>query len=237
MVSILRLSRLLPLLLLLAFISSSASAASNHVIAFGKWNTVPYVGDFAGPPQNKILTLKTRPLLVDGQVKEFTLGTAHDVTDRIFVVQRAYRMNDNLPQDSPAVPHWQWQQGGWLLVDRVTGRISPINLPDFDPVFSVASWYRDYAAYWGTSEDGKLYAVVAEINHRKPIVKMLPATKPAKVAQDPAGADCLCAAPSWQRAPARVTFEENPSTKRTYVIRGHAGDLLTVQEVDEEASK
>ncbi len=237
MLSILRRSRVAPVFMLFLFVASNISAATNHVIAFGKWNTVPYVADSAGSPQNKALTLKIRPLLVDGQVKEFTFGPTHDVTDRILVVQRAFRINDNLPQDPPAVPHWQWQQGGWLLVDRVTGHISPVNLPDFDAASSVVSWYRDYAAYWGTSDDGKVYAVVAEINHRKPVVKMLPGGKPARNGQDSGGADCRCPTPEWQRSPPRVTFEVNPSAKRTYVIRGHAGDLLTGEEAEEEASK
>lgn len=230
-----RLTFLLPLISL-AFISVVAHAAANHVVAFGKWNTVPYVADSAGSPLTKPVTLRIRPLLIDGQVKEFTFGPAHDVTDRIFVVQRAFRINDNLPQDSQATPHWQWQQGGWMLVDRVAGRISPLNLPDFDAVFSVVSWYRDYAAYWGSSDDGKVYAMVAEVNHRKPIVK-IPAAKPAKGSQDPNSTDCPCPAPDWQRSPARVTFEVNPSAKRTYVIRGHAGDLLATEEAEEEASK
>ncbi len=236
MFSVLRRSELLPLPVLLAFTSFGARAANSHVIAFGKWNIVAYVAESNGSPQSKTITLKIRPLLVDGQVKEFTFGPAHDVTDRIFVVQRAYKINDNLPQDSLATPHWQWELGGWLLVDRVTGRVSPANLPDFDPAFSVVSWYRDYAAYWGNSDDGKVYAIVAEVNHRKPVVK-IPAAKPAKASQDPPGAACICSPPSWQRTPARVTFEENPSIKRTYVIRGHAGDLLTGEEADEEPSK
>ena len=46
-------------------------------------------------------------------------------------------------------------------VDRLTGRVSQLNLPEFDPFYSTASWYRDYIAYCGVSEDGKkLYAVV-----------------------------------------------------------------------------
>jgi len=77
------------------------------------------------PADEKPLTLKVRPLLVDARVKEFTLGPAHDVTDRLFVVRRAFRVNDSLPEES-STPHWQWQRGGWLLVDRVTGRVSPI---------------------------------------------------------------------------------------------------------------
>jgi len=49
--------------------------------------------------------------------------------------------------------------------------------------------------------------------------------------------DSACKLPDWQRSPARVTFEANPSTKRTYVIRGHAVDRLTEEQDDEEAAK
>ena len=67
---------------------------------------------------------------------------------------------------------WRWQRGGWLLVDRITGHVSPINLPEFDAFYSRAAWYRDYVAYCGISDDGKnLYAVVAQLGRRKPILK------------------------------------------------------------------
>jgi len=57
-------------------------------------------------------------------------------------------------------------------VDRLTGRVSQLNLAEFDPFYSTASWYRDYIAYCGVSEDGKkLYAVVAQVGRRKPILK------------------------------------------------------------------
>ena len=154
---------------------------------------------------DKPLTLKVRPLLVDARVKEFTLGPAHDVTDRLFVIRRAFRVNDSLPQEAASPPHWQWQRGGWLLVDRLTGRISPINLPEFDALYSAASWYRDYAAYCGISEDGKkLYAVVAQITRRKPVLK-----KPldGQTIPENAATDSACPTPAWQRSPARVTFE------------------------------
>ena len=35
--------------------------------------------------------------MVDGEVKEWTTGDAHDVTDRSFVVRRVIRLNDELP--------------------------------------------------------------------------------------------------------------------------------------------
>jgi hypothetical protein len=116
--------------------ASAAAATKPHIVTFGKWTTVQWIPE-AGAGENKPLTLpltlKVRPLLVDAHVKEFTLGPAHDVTDRLFVVRRAFRVNDSLPQESASPPHWQWQRGGWLLVDRLTGHISPINLPSSTP--------------------------------------------------------------------------------------------------------
>ena len=35
------------------------------------------------------VALRVRPLRVDARIREFTLGPAHDVTDRLFVVRRA----------------------------------------------------------------------------------------------------------------------------------------------------
>jgi hypothetical protein len=148
-------------------------------------------------------------------------------------------VNDSLPQESTAPPHWQWQRGGWLLVDRVTGHISSINLPEFDVTYSAASWYRDYAAYCGVSEDGKkLYAVVAQIGRRKPVLKKpLEGETIAAAETKSAVPDSACPIPAWQRAPARVTFEPAGAAKQTFAIRGHVVDLITEEEDDEEVSK
>ena len=115
-------------------------ASKPHVILFGKWTAAKW----PNATGEKTFDLKVRPLLVDTRVKEYTTGSSHEVTDRLFVVRRVFRINDALPTDSSA--RWQWQGGGWLLVDRMTGRVSPINLPEFDPFYSTASWYRDYIA-------------------------------------------------------------------------------------------
>jgi hypothetical protein len=224
--------------LVMVLVSSALAASKPHIITLGKWTSVRWVPD-SGAADDKPLTLKVRPLLVDGRVKEFTFGPAHDITERLFVVHRAFRLNDSLPTESTASPHWQWQRGGWLLVDRVTGRIAPANLPDFDVTYSEVSWYRDYAAYCGISDDGKqIYAVVAQINRRKPVVKwLIGEVKVAAETQQSQIPDSACKVPDWQRSPARVTFEANPSTKRTYVVRGHSVDLFTAEEDDEEAAK
>jgi hypothetical protein len=230
----------LPLLVLVIVIPSSvAAAAKSHMITFGKWITVQWFP--TGVTNDKPLTLKVRPLLLDAHVKEFTLGPAHDVTDRLFVVRRAFRVNDSLPQESTLPPHWQWQRGGWLLVDRTTGHISPINLPEFDVFYSEASWYRDYAAYCGVSDDGKkIYAIVAQLNHRKPLLKkILDGEKIAEGEMKYLAPDSACPMPTWQRSPPRVTFETAATPKQTFAIRGHAVDLVVESEEpeDEEASK
>ncbi len=226
--------------LLAGLLSTGAFAASKpHVITFGKWTTVQWFLDSSpGAVEDKPLTLKVRPLLIDARVKEFTLGPFHDVTDRLFVVRRAFRVNDSLPQESATPPHWQWQRGGWLLVDRVTARISAINLPEFDAFYSAASWYRDYAAYCGISEDSKkIYAVVAQISRRKPILKKtLDGANNVGELKD-AAPDSACPVPAWQRAPARVTFDAAGSAKQTFAVRGHTVDVINDSEEDEEASK
>ena len=150
---------------------------------------------------------QVRPLLVDSRLKEYTIGLLHDVTDRLFMVRRVFRVIDALPQGSAA--RWQWQRG-WLLVDHLRGRISPLNLPEFDPFYSAARWYRDYAAYCGVSEGKKLFALVAEIGRREAILR--------KTLGKPAGLhepDSECPdAGVGARAPVRVTVPTGGTIRR-----------------------
>lgn len=235
----LRLKITLSLLILIGqiLVSQASAAPKAHIVSFGRWTTVQYSPNNSAGDQPIIM--KVRPLLLDARIKEFTLGQPHDVTDRLFVVRRTFRINDSLPQET-APPHWQWQPGGWLLVDRTTGHISPINLPDFDPIYSTVNWYRDYAAYCGVSDDGKkIYAMVAQLNRRKPVLRKL--LQPEKIAAGETKdsvPDFACPAPLWQRTPARVTFEGASTPRQTFAIRGHAVDLVDdSEEQEEEASK
>jgi hypothetical protein len=201
------------------------AATKTHLVTFGKSTNVQWLPEeVRGGDENHPITLKVRPLLLDGRVKEFTLGAQHDVTDRLFVVRRAFRVNDSLPQESASPPRWEWQQGGWILVDRVTGHVTAVNLPEFDPVYSAVGWYRDYAAYCGVSEDGKIvFAVVAEIGRRKAILRK-------ELQGKSIDEGSACATPSWQRLPARVSFDAASATKETFVVRGHAADLVDESE-------
>lgn len=218
------------LLFSLVLLANPADAITKvHVIAFGKWTVVQW---FADRETEKPMSLKIRTLLIDGRVKEYVLGAPHEVTERLFVVRRAFRVNDGLPQD-PA-PHWQWERGGWLLVDRMSGHVSPLNLPEFDVYYSAASWYRDYVAYCGVADDGKkTYAIVAQISRRKPVLK-----KPLSNDGVPENAapDSACPAPVWQRRPVRVSFEQAGGPGQTFALRGHVVDLVNDAE-EEEGSK
>jgi hypothetical protein len=195
-----------------------------HVITFGKWISAKW----PNATSEKMLDLKVRALLVDTRLKEYTTGIPHELTDRLLVVRRVFRINDALPKDIAV--HWQWQRGGWLLVDRLTGRVSQLNLPEFDPFYSTASWYRDYIAYCGVSEDGKkLYAMVAQVGRRKAILK--------KDVGEPGGdadPDSECPSPQWERSPMRVTFQPDADQKIVFSIRSRVVDVVNDAEETEE---
>ena len=125
-----------PRIVAVAILASSLLAASKpHVVVLGKWTTVKLQAD----DDNSGMDVKVRPLFVDGKTKEFTLGAAHEITERIFVVQRMFRLNDSLPQESGSA-RWRWEKGGWLLVDRVSGKVQALVLPEFDPNYSQHNW-------------------------------------------------------------------------------------------------
>lgn len=206
---------------------TSSGVSKPHVVSFGKVTSVKWM---AGPDENKAIDFKIRALYVDGRLKEFTVGSLHEVTDRLFVVQRAFRLNDNLPEEPASTPHWRWERGGWLLVDRVTGRVTAMNLPEFDAYYSTANWYRDYVAYCGVSDDNKkLYAVVAQLGRRKPLLKkIIESSTPGDMP------DSACPAPTWDRRPARVTFAPVKDQKFTYSVRGHTVDVVNNEEDGED---
>lgn len=214
-------------MLLETFVCGKAAlAAKVHTVSLGKSTPVQWTAGMG--VEEKPITIKIRALIVDGKIKEYAVGNAHDITDRLFVVRRMFRLNDSLPED--ASPRWQWQRGGWLLVDRVTGKVSAVNLPDYDTFYSVGSWYRDYVAYCGVADDGKkTFAIVEQLNRKKPVLKKALSDGPSGMEPDSA-----CSAPVWQRGPARVSFEIG-GTKETFAIRGHVVDVVNDAE-DEEGN-
>jgi hypothetical protein len=201
---------------------AAAAPAKAHVVALGAVRKVPYtpagaeIASSAGKPADTP-TLKVRALTVDGRQKEWTTGDAHDVTDRSFTIRRAMRLNDALPSD--AAERWSWQPGPWLLVDRITGHITALHLPDFDDEVSDAVWFRDYAAYCGTAQTvkGGLFAIVAQLGARRAVVQKQIGKWPQASPAQP-----VCKAAVWQRAPMRVTIQATGGEAMTYEVVGTA---------------
>jgi hypothetical protein len=211
--------------------ASQAAPRKTHTVVLGAIKSVPY--SKGGDPASAAVgedALKIRALFVDGVLKEWTTGDAHDVTDRSFVVRRVVRLNDALPTDKPqaAKEHWVWQRGPWLLVDRVTGHLTALHLPDYDPGVSQVSWFRDYAAYCGVTSSGKsLYAVVAQITARKPVLaKKLAAFAPENHPEP------ICAPPVWQREPLRISFHPAGADAISYDIV--PGSAVLVEDADDD---
>lgn len=215
--------------MVLLALSNASAATKVHTVGLGSGKSVPYsaVGDPAGAlPTEK--QLHVRPLIVDDKVREWTTGESHAITDRSFVVRRALRLNDALPGDK--AEHWIWQRGPWLMIDRVKGSVTALHLPDYDPAVSTVVWFRDYAAYCGLTASGKqVYAVVAQIAARKPVMaKKLSPWTPGENQPPPCGASV------WQREPLRVTFQPSGAATVSYDLVGLSAVLVEDGDGNEE---
>jgi hypothetical protein len=213
--------------------SALAAPPKVHVVALGAVRKVPYTAPdtAAGPVTGKqpdVLSMKVRPLTVDGRQKEWITGDAHDVTDRSFTIRRAMRLNDQLPGDAAA--RWSWQPGPWLLVDRSTGHITALHLPDFDDEVSEAVWYRDYAAYCGvaTTAKGGLFAIVAQLGTRRAVVQKQIGKWPQANPAEP-----VCKPAQWQRTPMRVTLQATGGEAMTFDVEG-AASLIEEGDPDDQ---
>jgi hypothetical protein len=227
---------------LAALPEAHAAPRKVHVVVLGATRKVSYskIGDPAGAAPGDS-ELKIRALLVDGVVKEWTTGDSHDVTDRSFVVRRVIKLNDNLPAEkpgpsekssvkpAPAASSWVWQRGSWLLVNRQTGHIVALKLPDYDPGVSQVVWFRDYGAYCGVTASGKsLFAMVAQVAARKPLLAQKLSAFNAENHPGPA-----CGPSEWQRDPLRVTF--HPTGKELVSFDIVPGSAVLVEEAGDEA--
>jgi hypothetical protein len=208
-----------------------AAAPRTHTVTLGAVRRVPYTQPDATPDSrvDETSTLKVRPLLVDGLQKEWTTGDSHDVTDRSFTIRRALRLNDSLPVD--VAPHWIWQPGPWLLVDRTTGHVTALHLPDFDSAVSDAVWFRDYAAYCGiaTTAKGGLVAIVAQLGARRAVVVRSIGPWPQPNHFIP-----VCQPAKWQRLPLRVTLQPTAAEPLTFDVLGSASSLIEENESAED---
>lgn len=187
-----------------------------HTVFLGPWHTVPWSPnpDSTSPTHSQ---LKVRALVIDNRIADWTTGPIHPVTQTSYTVRQALRINDALPSDTS--PHWIWQPGAWLSVDRTSGHVAILHLPGYDSRVSNVVWFRDLAAYCGIRGSAKpqLTALVARISVRKALVSTKigpwnPSKKPALL-NSPA-----CAPATWQLAPLRVGFQPTIGKPLTYSL-------------------
>ena len=113
-------STTLVLLALVPLVTEAANGPKVHVISYGKSLTVKLLG--RGRKQNS----------ADESARAICRCQTEGIRDRdsprdngsLFVVRRAYRLNNSLPTDESKAPNWVWERGGWLMVDRLTGRFN-----------------------------------------------------------------------------------------------------------------
>lgn len=186
------------------FLLGAALAGQGHVVGWGAWKPITLVSG---------QQVKIRPLMIDGRVKEYSTGTSHQVTETLSVARRVFRLNNALPNETAKNPDWVWQLGDWMSINSTTGHVADLKLPEFDPHNSEASWFQDYAAYCGATEDGNIhYMMVFQIGRRKPVLR-----------RELAGRSCP--APVWEKDPVRVTFESLDGRKISFTISGGNGVL------------
>ena len=196
------------LLIGVTILVAAAVGAQGHVLGWGSWTSITL---------DSGERISVRPILIDGRVKDYSTGMPHQVTESLWVVRRAMRINNALPQDTSKHPQWTWQVGGWISVNSSTGRISQLNLPVFDPHSSKVSWFQDYAAYCGATEDGSVhYMVIFELGKRKPVLK-----------KELYGQSCP--APTWEKDPSRVSFEPAGGTKVSFLVHDGSAELQSRQ--------
>ena len=202
----------------------SAAPPRVHTVALGPVRRVPFVAaDVAHEAkEDEAGTLRIRGLYVDDKLREWTTGDQHDVTDRSFVTRRVLHINDSIPGEKSG--RWVWQPGPWLLIDRVSGRVTALHLPDFDSSISEVVWYRDYAAYCGIHvavRGGGLSAEVWQIGARRAALQKVVAAWPQAERVRP-----VCAPAVWQREPMRVTLRAAGGEPLQFTVTGTSSLLV-----------
>lgn len=207
-----------------ALLPIHAATPKVHTVVLGAVRRVPFVAaDVSSEAkEDEAGTLRIRPLVVDGKIREWLTGDTHDITERSFVARRVLHINDALPGEKSG--RWVWQPGSWILVDRISGRVTALHLPDFDASISDVVWYRDYAAYCGIHTTAKASGLSAEVwqigAHKAALSRVIaPWPQPERVRP-------VCLPAVWQREPMRVTVKPNGADPVVYNVVGTSTQLV-----------
>jgi hypothetical protein len=197
--------RLLTFAAVLAVAVYGQAKPKTHTVAVGRGHLVSWtIGEAA-----EQRSLMVRPLVVDERRKEWVMGEPHDVTDHSFVILQVQQINDAQPSEK--VPHFIWQTGSWLQVERNTGHITVLRLAGYDPALSGISWFRDYAAYCALAPQARaLYAEIVELGQHKPAARKKVSAWPLPPLPAPAPPPAE-AAPAPEPDPQQPTLRSGPA--------------------------
>jgi len=115
-------------------------------------------------------------------------------------------------------------------VDRVTGPVPQLNLPELDPFYSGASWYHDYIAYCGVSEQREALCGRHPSGARQAGAEKRMSSHPAETTSP----DSECPPPVWERNPLRVTYPPDENHKLKFSLRRRMVDVVKDAEEPEE---
>lgn len=115
-----------------------------------------------------------------------------------------------------------------MLVNRVSGHITALKRPDYDPGVSQVKWFRDYGAFCDLTSSGKsLCAVVAQVTVRKPVLsKKIAAFNAAQLTAS------RCDPAEWERDPLRITF--HPAGRDAISYDFVPGSAVLVQDTGDD---
>lgn len=141
-------------------------------------------------------------------------------------MRRVIRLNDALPKDKAG--RWVRHRVPWLSVNRVSGHITALKRPDYDPGVSQVKWFRDYGASCDLTSSGKsLCAVVAQVTVRKPFLsKKIAAFNAAQLTPS------RCDPAEWERDPLRITF--HPAGRDAISYDFVPGSAVLVQDTGDD---
>lgn len=162
----------------------NASQSSCCCTLGAAWH-VPYsrAGDPGGAAPGED-ALKIRPLVIDGNIKEWTTGRSPRCDRPQLRGAARDAAQRHAPRRGPARKVRPCAKRPLGMAARSVAAGGPGYRPhwrpeasDYNPGVSQVTWFRDYAAYCGLTSSGKnLYALVAQIAARKPVLakKLVP---------------------------------------------------------------
>jgi hypothetical protein len=206
----------------------------NRIVPFGEWISAQW----PNATGQRTLDRKVCPLFVDTRLQEYTTGTPHERTDRLFLVQRAFLLNDALPAENAPLKRAPIRtpragsgsaEAGCSSTNRPRdpspSSTCPSSIPSIED--KLVSGLRRLLRGIGKPQEALRDSRLGR--SRKPILR--------KDTGEPVGTDdpdSECPPAIWERTSMRVTFQPDDKQKLVFSIRSRTVDVVNDAEETEE---